>query len=131
MTVGSSFRLGCLETLNNKWSGKMRVSEPVFIALEELRWIKADGSEVRLIAKVGMPYKTDDGQYRCPVALEGLDARYPDIAGGSSMQALCLATSLLATRLKYLLEDGERLSYVEDPEGSAWDIATLDAVFGR
>lgn len=109
----------------------MRTSAPAFIASDELLWLKADGTEVRLIARVGTPYRVDD-HYRCPVELEGLDSRYPDVAGESSMQALCLATNLLATRLTHLLEEGERLVYVKDDQsGSDWDVATLNAVFGR
>ena len=109
----------------------MRTDVPSFIASDELLWLKADGTAVRLVARVGTPYRVDD-HYRCPVELEGLDARYPDVAGESSMQALCLATSLLATRLTHLLEEGERLVYVKDDQsGSDWDVATLNAVFGR
>ena len=111
----------------------MHVADPSFVASEELVWLKADGSEVRLIARVGIPYKVDDHLFRCPVELVGLDKRYPDIAGGSSMQALCLATSLLATRLSHLLEDGARLVYPEDRDRdqTGWDLATLSAVSGR
>ena len=111
----------------------MRVADPPFIACEELLWIQADGNVTKLVAKVGTPYKVDDHLFRCPVELTGLDERYPDIAGESSMQALCLATSLLATRLGHLLEAGERLAYAREPgEGqSAWDVDSINAVFGR
>ena len=109
----------------------MRTPDPSFIACDEFLWRKADGSEVELIARVGIPYKAGDGSYRCPVELVGLDGRYPDIAGGSSMQAVCLATSLLATRLTHLVEAGENLVGTEDRDGSSWDLATLNAIFGR
>ena len=111
----------------------MQATAPSFIASEELLWIKADGSEIKLIARVGVPYEAESGQFRCPVELAGLDGRYPDIAGESSMQAMCLATSLLATRLKHLLQEGERLVYIEDRDrdDSSWDISSLNAVFGR
>ena len=110
----------------------MRVPDPSFIACEELLWYKADGAEIKLTARVGVPYRIDGDHYRCPVELVGLDGRYPDVAGDSSMQAICLATNLLARRLTHLLENGERLLYVKDGQsGSAWDVATLNAVFGR
>jgi hypothetical protein len=109
----------------------MQVADPSFIASEELVWLKSDGSAIRLIARVGIPYKADDDLFRCPVELVGLDHRFPDIAGGSSMQALCLATSLLATRLSHLLEDGARLVYAEDQAQPGFDQASLNAVFGR
>jgi hypothetical protein len=97
-----------------------------------LLWHKVDGSQVKLTARVGVPYKADGDHYRCPVELVGLDGRYPDVAGESSMQALCLATQLITRRLTHLLEGGERLLHVKDDQvGSAWDVATLNAVFGR
>ena len=109
----------------------MPTDAPSFIASDELLWLKSDGTAVRLVARLGTPYSVD-GHYRCPVELEGLDARYPDIAGESSLQALCLATGLLATRLAHLLEKGERLVYVKDDQpGPDWDVAALNAVFGR
>lgn len=109
----------------------MRTPEPVFIAIEEFLWLKADGSEVKLTAKIGAPYKTEGGIYRCPSELEGLDKRNPDFAGTSSMQALCLATYAVFAQLAHLLEKGERLVYVNDPERSAWDLESLNATFGR
>jgi hypothetical protein len=110
----------------------VRIPDPSFIASEELLWHKADGSQTKLTARVGMPYRVDGDHYRCPVELVGLDGRYPDVAGESSMQALCLATNLLTTRLRHLLEAGERVLYVKDDQsGSAWDVETLNAVFGR
>lgn len=111
----------------------MRTTDPTFVASEELLWLKADGSEIKLIARVGVPYRAEDGHYRCRAELVGLDERYPDIAGGSSMQALCLATRLLAARLRQLLDDGERLVSAEGrgQNEAAWDVASLNAVFGR
>ena len=107
----------------------MRTTQPTFIASEELVWLKADGGEVKVVARVGIPYKDDEDLYRCPVELDGVDSRYLDIAGQGSMQALCLALSLLATRLTHLLEDGERFVYAADR--SPWDASALAATFGR
>ena len=64
---------------------KMRISEPSFIASCELLWLKPDGSEVTITARVGSPYQPDGQEYRCPVETIGLDGRYPDIGG----KALC------------------------------------------
>jgi len=108
----------------------MRTSHPQFIASEALVWIKADGSEESVTARVGIPYADRDGTYFCPVELQGIDGRYPDIGGSGSMQALCLATRLLATRLGHLLEKGERFVY---PTDRARDLtaASLNTLFGR
>jgi len=88
---------------------RMRTSAPQFVACEELVWIKADGSETEVVARVGAPYPDGDGAFFCPVELSGVDGRYPDIGGSGSLQSLCLAVRLLSTRLGHLLEDGERI----------------------
>lgn len=108
----------------------MRTLNPQFIASEALVWIKADGSESDVTARVGIPYADQDGTYFCPVELQGIDGRYPDIGGSSSMQALCLATQLLATRLGHLLEKRERLVYATD-RTQDWTAASLNALFGK
>ena len=108
----------------------METSEPRFIASYELRWLKADGSEVSVTARVGIPYESGDGEYRCPVEIEGFDGRYPDIAGASSLQALCLAIQLLANRLNDLLQEGGRLVYPDD-SSTEWRSDSLNSLFGR
>jgi hypothetical protein len=107
----------------------LKTPEPQFIATEEITWLKRDGSEVQIVARVGVPYAMNGGGWRCPAELEGADSRYPDIAGESSMQAINLAMRLIASRLGHLLQDGERLVYSGD-RGSSWDIQSLRAVFG-
>jgi hypothetical protein len=79
---------------------------------------------------VGAPYLAEGAMYRCPVELVGVDGRYPDIAGDGSLQALCLAIRLLATRLGHLLQAGERLVYADD-RSTDWDSGSLDNLFGR
>ena len=107
----------------------MQTSEPRFIASNELIWLKADGSEVTVIARVGIPYQPDGHEYRCPVEIVGFDGRYPDIAGESSLQALCLAIQLLATRLEDLQKEGGSLVYPDD-RSAEWDRDSLKNLFG-
>ena len=108
----------------------MQTSEPGFIAGNELVWLKADGSEVTVIAKVGTPYQPDGQEYRCPVEIVGFDGRYPDIAGDSSLQVLSLAIRLLATRLGDLLQEGGRLVYPDD-RSTERNSDSLNNLFGR
>lgn len=108
----------------------MQTSEPKFIASIELIWLRADGCEVTITARVGTPYQFDGNQYRCPVEVVGFDGRYPDIAGEGSLQALCLAIRLLSTRLEYLLKEGGRLVYPDD-RSTDWNRDSLNNVFGR
>jgi hypothetical protein len=107
----------------------MRTSAPNYIATEQLIWLHHDGSQARIVARVGLPYPMDDGTWACPAELQGVDPRYPDVCGASSMQALNLATALIATRLSHLLERGERLVDAEDTS-CAWDEEMLHSIFG-
>jgi len=107
----------------------MRTNEPNYIAFEQLIWLRPDGTQSRIVARVGLPYPTDDGSWACPAELQGVDARYPDVCGASSMQALSLATALIATRLGHLIERGERLVDAEDTS-CAWDDEMLHSIFG-
>lgn len=108
----------------------MRTPEPKFIASTTLIWIKADGSQTEVIARVGSPYEARAGTFFCPVELQGADGRYPDIGGAGSLQSLCLAISLISKRLGHLLEAGERLVYAENREID-WTEDSLRATFGK
>ena len=107
----------------------MRTTAPNYIATEQLIWLQHDGSQARIVARVGLPYPVDDATWACPAELQGVAARYPDVCGASSMQALNLATALIATRLSHLLERGERLVDAEDTS-CAWDDEMLQSIFG-
>jgi hypothetical protein len=108
----------------------MRIVEPSFLAGFDLLWLKPDGSEVTITARVGSPYQSDGREYRCPVETIGLDGRYPDIGGESSLQSLCLAIRLLSARLDDVLAKGGRLVHPSD-RSLAWDRESLKNVFAR
>ena len=107
---------------------KTPITDP--IAVQELLWIRKDGKEVLITAKVGRPYRVDDDTWACPSELCGVEKQYFDISGVGSMQALGLAMGLIKTRLGHLLEDGESLCYPGDKK-SMFDNRCLDAVFGK
>lgn len=100
------------------------------IASEELVWIRKDGSEVSVIAQIGVPYEIEDFGWACPAELTGVDPQYPDIHGVSSMQAICLAIRLIKTRLGHLLDDNETIYDIDD-RTEKWDRARLDVVFAK
>jgi hypothetical protein len=108
----------------------MQTSAPNFIATAKLIWLQHSGAEVRIVARVGVPYPLDDRTWACAAELQGVDSRYLDIFGGSSMQALNLAIGVVAARLGHLLERGERLVDADDPR-CAWDYGMLHSTFGR
>jgi hypothetical protein len=65
---------------NGRKEWRMRTSAPQFVACEELVWIKADGSETEVSARVGAPYPDGDGAFFCPVELSGVDGRSQTLA---------------------------------------------------
>ena len=69
----------------------MRVEAPIWMASERILWLRGDGTEVEISANLGQPYQIDTELWACPVSLDGVDNRYVDIHGSSSLQSLCLA----------------------------------------
>ena len=106
----------------------MKVVNPAIIATAEILWLRGNGVDVLIQAYIGMPYE-ERGAWACPAALIGVDERYPDIWGESSMQAVHLAIRLIRQRIGHLLDAGEVLVHPSERD-SRWDIASLNAVFG-
>lgn len=107
----------------------MRTADPAFIAVEEFILVRRGGGEVPVQAMIGTPYR-DVADWACPAALHGIDGRYADIHGATSLQALCLAVALIRAGLEHVLAAGDVLLY----PGSArerLDGAALGALFGR
>jgi len=107
----------------------LRIENPVYIAAEEILWVRVDRTEVLIQAHVGIPYKSGNA-WACPAALIGVDERYPDVVGESSFQSLNLAMRLIRQRLGHLLDAGEVLTYPTEPN-ERWDLSALDVVFGK
>ena len=107
----------------------MKIANPTFMATEEILWLKADGTEVLIQALIGIPYKSGNA-WACPAALIGVDDRYVDLIGESSLQSLSIALRLIRQRLGHLLDSGEKLAYPDDKDGR-WDMKSLDVVFGK
>jgi hypothetical protein len=107
---------------------ELKVENPTIIATEEIVWLRAEGDEVLIQAYIGKPYE-QVGTWACPAALIGVDGRYSDIVGESSMQALQLAIRLIRQRLGHLLDAGEVLVYQDDRD-RRWDLDSMNTVFG-
>lgn len=86
------------------------------------------GAKRRVRARVGKPYRVSSREWACPVEIRGFERRYVDARGGASMQALCLATWLIRSRLEDFIAKGGRVLDVED--GSDWDARGVMAIFG-
>lgn len=104
----------------------MLTKTPRFIASLSILWLRSDGAETLIEANIGEPYQIDEQTWACPASLVGVDGRYPDIVGGSSLQALSLALGLVKSRLGHMLEDKAKLVYPEDR--TEWDISTFGAI---
>lgn len=96
---------------------------------------RPDGSVTEISLIVGAPYRLpgEPETWACPCELTGLYSRFVDICGGSSLQALCLALSLLRKLLEAEIERGGRISFPGDEEGSedlseAGDNHSLDII---
>lgn len=98
----------------------MKIESSIIVATEEIIWLRGDGDEIPIQASIGKLYE-QVGAWACPAALIGVDGRYPDIVGGSSMQALHLAMRLIRQRLEHLIEAGEVLVYLND-RNCRWDL---------
>src|SRR5262249_53593767 len=87
-----------------------------------------NGQKRRVRARIGKPYRASSREWACPAEIRGLDRRHPDMRGADSLQALCLATSLLRARFEAFIEDGGRVFDVDD--GSEWSVDGVMATFG-
>jgi hypothetical protein len=92
-------------------------------------WVRGDGSELPIEARVGRPYLVAGTEWACPCAIEGFDGAYPDIRGEGSLQALSLAVGLILQRLGHLLESGGRL--LDPDDRHTVDQANLAVMFGK
>lgn len=90
------------------------------LCTESLLLHRPDGSVSEISLIVGAPYRLpgEPETWACPCELTGLYSRFVDICGGSSLQALCLALSLLRKLLETEIERGGRISFPGDEEGS-------------
>ena len=84
------------------------------IGVDEYIFQPPSGAERRVRLRVGKPYLVKPGEWACPVELSGFEARYPDIRGSDSMQALCLAIALVRARLGDFLAKGGKVLHPQD-----------------
>lgn len=68
--------------------------------------IGTDGSHTDVVVGLGKPYQCETGEWACPVALEGLCDKLPDIRGEDALQAVSLALRLVLQLLHHFQENG-------------------------
>jgi hypothetical protein len=81
------------------------------VATFEAMGVDPEGAEFPVIVRIGRPYLAheDPGVWRCPLSVEPLHSRLPDVAGSDSFQAICLASRLAVELLRGFVDKGGRL----------------------
>ena len=79
----------------------------------------AAGTRFPVRLRIGKPYLVSDGEWACPAEVQGLMPRLPDARGGHSLQALCLALSLIQSDLQAFFATGGR---VVDETGAEYTV---------
>ncbi len=95
------------------------------IAEERVIFESPDGVRRPGLIRIEKPYSVDETEARCPIVMDGLHERMPDISGQSSLQALSLAVWLCASLLRDFVEAGGRILRPE-VEGSTAGEEELD-----
>jgi hypothetical protein len=86
------------------------------VAEQEFILASSDGTQRLVKARVGQPYAEEDSCWACPCEIVRFEPRYPDICGVSSWQSLCLAVSLVRSRLEDWLSKGGAILDTEERE---------------
>lgn len=84
------------------------------VIAELVLFAKRRGEEpFKVTVQIGTPYKSldDPEEWACPVVVGPLYKHLPDVYGTDSMQALCLAVSLVLKSLQAFRDDGGTLSF--------------------
>jgi hypothetical protein len=68
-----------------------------------------DGERHEVVVEIGRPYQAPEGEWACPVEIRGLYDGVRDIHGEDSLQALCLAASLVRSLLSSFVEGGGKI----------------------
>jgi uncharacterized protein DUF6968 len=108
--------------------GMMRFDFGETVGSTDFVFLFLDGSKKPVQLRVGKPYKIADGDWACPCELVGFERRHPDMRGADSMQALCLAISLLRRRLEDFVDKGGKILDADDE--SEWSLREAMAMFG-
>jgi hypothetical protein len=79
------------------------------IADDDITAVRANGERITINVRLGKPYKKDAESWACPLSVDPIYPRIPDIVGGTSFQSLCLAARLALYFLNGFKEDGGQL----------------------
>ena len=87
-----------------------------WIATRTLLAVRPDGQELPVTLRMGVPYEISPEEWACPVALDGLQERLPDMHGIDAWQSIQLVQTLQAQLLRHFIEEGGKLCWPETLE---------------
>jgi hypothetical protein len=93
------------------------VKDPV--ASLEVVAVTAEGKELKLTVRIGVPYREKEGSWACPLEVSPIYGELADIRGVDSFHALWLACSLVLKLLENFKTSGGKLY---DSEGGEFPI---------
>lgn len=93
------------------------------IAERKLVCIEPSGARTPFTLRLGAPYENPEGDWACPVSLDGLEPRLTDIHGADSFQSLMLARRLALQLLTARANEGAR--FIDGEEDYAVDLTAL------
>jgi hypothetical protein len=96
---------------------------PNYIASREFRACHPDRGEFTITLRIGVPFRSSDADWACPVQLEGLFETLRPQHGIDSWQALVLAQYLARTLLEGFVEDGGQIFDLDN------EVADLERIF--
>jgi hypothetical protein len=101
------------------------------IAEERVVFESPDGSRRSGLIRIEKPYQVDETEARCPLVIDGLQERMPDVSGSSTLQALALAVWLCASLLREFVDSGGRILRPDSEGGTEGEaLLNLEEVFG-
>jgi len=96
----------------------------LWIASSDLLCVHPDGTELHVVARLASPTRRRDGMWVSAFAVDGLHEAQ-EMAGEDSLQALCMAMSMIRALLERFVAQGGRVVCPDD--GTDFPI---DATFG-
>lgn len=99
------------------------------VATSSLDCVNSVGERYQVMVEIGRPYRAPEGEWACPVAMRGLHNSLPDVRGEDSLQALCLAASLVRMLLTGFVEDGGKIFFPNSD--SEYDLNATFSDVGR
>jgi hypothetical protein len=97
--------------------------QPSYIATRDLIGVDASRGSFEIRIRIGQPHQTEFGDWRCPLALEGLHSPLKGPVGVDAFQALMLTQQLARTLLAAFVERGGML--LDGPGGRAVSVQGL------